>query len=134
MLDGSLRRERNHPQCRRVQWVSEAKGSAISRTAAVRGWKPRAASGIHTDDRPRDLGRPRDSARALRIDSRRTLCYGPLASERAQNKLPAIDANRLARVVVTLTRGLAVVARAGYGRNQIKEAAATFVDALVGDA
>jgi hypothetical protein len=47
---------------------------------------------------------------------------------------PAIDANRLARVVVTFTRGLAVMERAGYSRKQLKEAAATFVDALVGDA
>jgi len=46
----------------------------------------------------------------------------------------AIDANRLARVVVTFTRGIAVMERAGYGRKQLKEAAATFVDALVGDA
>jgi len=46
---------------------------------------------------------------------------------------PAIDANRLARVVVTFTRGLAVMERAGYGRKQLKEAAATFVDGLVGD-
>jgi TetR/AcrR family transcriptional regulator, transcriptional repressor for nem operon len=51
----------------------------------------------------------------------------------APNRL-AIDANRLARVVVTFTRGLAVMERAGYGRKQLKEAAATFVDALVGDA
>jgi AcrR family transcriptional regulator len=50
----------------------------------------------------------------------------------APNKLP-IDANRLARVVVTFTRGLAVMERAGYGRKQLKEAAATFVDALVGE-
>jgi TetR/AcrR family transcriptional repressor of nem operon len=47
---------------------------------------------------------------------------------------PAIEANRLARVVVTFTRGLAVMERAGYGRKQLKEAAATFVDALVGRA
>ena len=47
---------------------------------------------------------------------------------------PAIDANRLARVVVTFTRGLAVMERAGYSRKQLKEAAATFVEALVGDA
>jgi len=46
----------------------------------------------------------------------------------------AIDADRLARVVVTFTRGLAVMERAGYGRKQLKEAAATFVDALIGDA
>jgi AcrR family transcriptional regulator len=52
----------------------------------------------------------------------------------APNRLPAIDANRLARVVVTFTRGLAVMERAGYDRKQLKEAAATFVDALVGDA
>jgi TetR/AcrR family transcriptional regulator, transcriptional repressor for nem operon len=47
---------------------------------------------------------------------------------------PAIDANRFARVVVTFTRGLAVMERAGYGRKQLKETAATFVDALLGDA
>jgi TetR/AcrR family transcriptional regulator, transcriptional repressor for nem operon len=45
-----------------------------------------------------------------------------------------VDANRLARVVVTFTRGLAVMERAGYSRKQLKEAAATFVDALVGGA
>ena len=50
------------------------------------------------------------------------------------NHLPAIDANRLARVVVTFTRGLAVMERAGYGRRQLKEAAGTFVDVLVGAA
>ena len=44
------------------------------------------------------------------------------------------DANRLARVVVTFTRGLAVMERAGYSRKQLKEAAATFVDALMGGA
>jgi TetR/AcrR family transcriptional repressor of nem operon len=47
---------------------------------------------------------------------------------------PSIDANRLARVIVTFTRGLAVMERAGYGRKQLKESAATFVDALVGEA
>jgi len=52
----------------------------------------------------------------------------------ASNKSPARDADRLARVVVTFTRGLAVMERAGYGRKQLKETAATFVDALVGDA
>jgi AcrR family transcriptional regulator len=51
----------------------------------------------------------------------------------APGKAPAIDATRLARVVVTFTRGLAVMERAGYGRKQLKEAAATFVDALVGE-
>jgi len=50
------------------------------------------------------------------------------------NRPPAIDAHRLARVVVTFTRGLAVMERAGYSRKQLKEAAATFVDALVGGA
>jgi TetR/AcrR family transcriptional regulator, transcriptional repressor for nem operon len=45
----------------------------------------------------------------------------------------AIDANRLACVVVTFTRGLAVMERAGYSRKQLKEAATTFVDALAGD-
>jgi TetR/AcrR family transcriptional regulator, transcriptional repressor for nem operon len=52
----------------------------------------------------------------------------------APNKQRAVDANRLARVVVTFTRGLAVMERAGYGRKQLKETAAAFVDALVGDA
>jgi TetR/AcrR family transcriptional regulator, transcriptional repressor for nem operon len=44
----------------------------------------------------------------------------------------AMDGTRLARVVVTFTRGLAVMERAGYSRKQLKEAASTFVDALVG--
>jgi TetR/AcrR family transcriptional regulator, transcriptional repressor for nem operon len=43
---------------------------------------------------------------------------------------PAAEANRLARVVVTFTRGLAVMERAGYSRKQLKESASTFVDAL----
>lgn len=51
----------------------------------------------------------------------------------APDKQPAIDANRLARVVVTFTRGIAVMERAGYSRKQLKESAVTFVDALVGD-
>lgn len=46
----------------------------------------------------------------------------------------AIPADRLAGVVVTFTRGLAVMERAGYGRRQLKQIAATFVDAMVGDA
>jgi TetR/AcrR family transcriptional repressor of nem operon len=45
----------------------------------------------------------------------------------------AIDANRLARVVVTFTRGLAVMERAGYSRKQLKEAAVIFVDAMAGN-
>src|SRR5262245_12377861 len=52
----------------------------------------------------------------------------------APGTLPAIDSNQLARVIVTFTRGLAVMERAGYGRKQLKEAAATFVDAVIGDA
>ena len=52
----------------------------------------------------------------------------------APDKRPTIDANRLARVVVTFTRGLAVMERAGYGRKRLNEAAATFVDVLIGDA
>jgi AcrR family transcriptional regulator len=44
---------------------------------------------------------------------------------------PATEAKRLARVVVTFTRGLAVMERAGYSRKQLKEQAATLVDALV---
>ena len=43
---------------------------------------------------------------------------------------PAAEANRLARVVVTFTRGLAVMERAGYSRKQLKELASTFVAAL----
>ena len=50
------------------------------------------------------------------------------------DKRLAANANRLARVVVTFTRGLAVMERAGYTRKQLKESAATFVDALVGGA
>ena len=50
----------------------------------------------------------------------------------APDKRLAANANRLARVVVTFTRGLAVMERAGYSRKQLKESAATFVDALVG--
>jgi TetR/AcrR family transcriptional regulator, transcriptional repressor for nem operon len=48
----------------------------------------------------------------------------------APGKAITTDANRLARVVVTFTRGLAVMERAGYSRKQLKESAATFVDAL----
>jgi len=44
---------------------------------------------------------------------------------------PGVDAGRLARVIVTFTRGLAVMERAGYSRKQLRESAATFVDALV---
>jgi hypothetical protein len=46
--------------------------------------------------------------------------------------MATVEVNRLARVVVTFTRGLAVMERAGYDRKQLNEAAATFVDALVG--
>ncbi|MEW6645472.1 MAG: TetR/AcrR family transcriptional regulator [Pseudomonadota bacterium] len=52
----------------------------------------------------------------------------------APDKRPAIDAARLARVIVTFTRGLAVMERAGYSRKQLKDAATTFTDALVGAA
>jgi len=52
----------------------------------------------------------------------------------APGKRLAIDANRLARVVVTFTRGLAVMERAGYSRKQLNEAAAIFVDAMAGEA
>ncbi|UGY17314.1 TetR/AcrR family transcriptional regulator [Bradyrhizobium septentrionale] len=48
-------------------------------------------------------------------------------------KRSAADANRLARVIVTFTRGLAVMERAGYSRKQLKETAATFIDAVIGD-
>ena len=44
---------------------------------------------------------------------------------------PAAAAHRLARVVVTFTRGLAVMERAGYSRKQLRDSAATFVAALV---
>lgn len=49
------------------------------------------------------------------------------------DKRRAADASRLARVVVTFTRGLAVMERAGYSRKQLRESAATFVDALFGN-
>jgi TetR/AcrR family transcriptional repressor of nem operon len=52
----------------------------------------------------------------------------------APDKRLAANANRLARVVVTFTRGLAVMERAGYSRKQLKESAVTFIDALVGSA
>ena len=52
----------------------------------------------------------------------------------APDKRLAVKANRLARVVVTFTRGLAVMERAGYSRKQLRESAATFVDAMVGGA
>jgi len=52
----------------------------------------------------------------------------------APNGLSATDADRLARVIVTFTRGLAVMERAGYSRKQLRETAGTFVAALVGDA
>jgi TetR/AcrR family transcriptional regulator, transcriptional repressor for nem operon len=45
----------------------------------------------------------------------------------------AKDADRLARVVVTFTRGLAVMERAGYGRKQLEETARTFVHAILGN-
>lgn len=50
----------------------------------------------------------------------------------ASSKQSPADANRLARVIVTFTRGLAVMERAGYSRKQLKDSAMTFVDALVG--
>ena len=49
----------------------------------------------------------------------------------APGKPAGVDANRLARVVVTFTRGLAVMERAGNSRKQLRETAATLVDALV---
>jgi TetR/AcrR family transcriptional regulator, transcriptional repressor for nem operon len=51
----------------------------------------------------------------------------------APSRRLTIDADRLARVVVTFTRGLAVMERAGYGRKQLKEAVSTLVDVLFGD-
>jgi TetR/AcrR family transcriptional repressor of nem operon len=51
----------------------------------------------------------------------------------ASSRRPAVDANRLARVIVTFTRGIAVMERAGYSRKQLRESAATFVDAVMGD-
>ncbi|RTL51610.1 MAG: TetR/AcrR family transcriptional regulator [Bradyrhizobiaceae bacterium] len=48
----------------------------------------------------------------------------------APGKLTQADAVRLARVVVTFTRGLAVMERAGYSRKQLRDSAAAFVDVL----
>ncbi|QOZ31860.1 TetR/AcrR family transcriptional regulator [Bradyrhizobium sp. CCBAU 53421] len=53
---------------------------------------------------------------------------------RTPGKRSAADANRLARVIVTYTRGLAVMERAGYSRKQLRELAATFIDAVIGNA
>ncbi|UGA44719.1 TetR/AcrR family transcriptional regulator [Bradyrhizobium quebecense] len=53
---------------------------------------------------------------------------------KALGKRSAADANRLARVIVTYTRGLAVMERAGYSRKQLRDLAATFIDAVVGHA
>ncbi|WP_050402322.1 TetR/AcrR family transcriptional regulator [Bradyrhizobium embrapense] len=52
----------------------------------------------------------------------------------APGKRSVADANRLARVIVTYTRGLAVMERAGYTRKQLREMATTFIDAVVGNA
>ena len=38
------------------------------------------------------------------------------------------------RVIVTVTRGLAVMERAGYSGRQLKDSTATFVAALFGEA
>ena len=53
------------------------------------------------------------------------------AIDSAPGRPQAIDANRLARVVVTFTRGLAVMERAGYSPRQLNDAAATLVGALL---
>ena len=47
---------------------------------------------------------------------------------------PKVDADKLARVVVTFTRGLAVMERAGTSRKQLRESAATFVETVIGGA
>ncbi|MCC8966705.1 TetR/AcrR family transcriptional regulator [Bradyrhizobium sp. Pear76] len=52
----------------------------------------------------------------------------------APGKRSVTDANRLARVIVTFTRGLAVMERAGYSRKQLRESATTFIEAVVGNA
>jgi len=52
----------------------------------------------------------------------------------SSRKMSGTEANRLARVIVTFTRGLAVMERAGYSRKQLKESAAIFIEALVGNA
>ncbi|MHC2336837.1 TetR/AcrR family transcriptional regulator [Bradyrhizobium sp. USDA 4454] len=49
---------------------------------------------------------------------------------RAPDKRSAVDATRLARVIVTFTRGLAVMERAGYSRKQLRDLAATFIEAV----
>ena len=49
----------------------------------------------------------------------------------APSALSVVDANRIARLVVIFTRGLAVMERAGYGRELLEDAAASFVDALL---
>ena len=49
----------------------------------------------------------------------------------AAERLPAADTDRLARVVITFTRGMAVMERVGFDRKQLRESAVTFVDALI---
>jgi TetR/AcrR family transcriptional repressor of nem operon len=48
----------------------------------------------------------------------------------APSALSAVDADRIARLVVIFTRGLGVMERAGYGRELLEDASVTFVDAL----
>jgi TetR/AcrR family transcriptional regulator, transcriptional repressor for nem operon len=57
------------------------------------------------------------------------------SAPRGRPKVDAkVDSDRLARVIVTFTRGLAVMERAGYSRKQLRDTAATFVDAVTGGA
>lgn len=53
------------------------------------------------------------------------------AIDSAPDRSPKISADRTARVVVTFTRGLAVMERAGYSRKELQETATAFVVALV---
>ena len=71
--------------------------------------------------------------RVQRLLSRLEQLVSDAISAAPPRRLSAADATRLARVVVTFTRGVAVMERAGYGRKQLEEAAGTFVDALVGN-
>ncbi|MFQ3455040.1 TetR/AcrR family transcriptional regulator [Bradyrhizobium sp. UFLA01-814] len=71
--------------------------------------------------------------RVLDVLTRLEQLVGKAISAAPNRRSPA-DANRLARVIVTFTRGLAVMERAGYSRKQLRESAITFIDAVIGDA
>lgn len=79
-----------------------------------------------------DMGISSDAVRA-RVQAILSGLEQIIAKEMAagSSKLQPAEAVQLARVIVTFTRGLAVMERVGYSRKQLKEAAATFVEAIL---